>query len=117
MASGAAEPNPDSSVWTPEEFKGWHTGELNLLALVTQDRVAKAGRSFLSEHKPGEHFSYKQTDPFVLGIMVSRATGVALNQWMQAKVLDPMGAAQPGIYQQDRQQNGLADRRVPHALR
>lgn len=81
MASGAAEPNPDSSVWTPEEFKEWHTGELNLLALVTQDRVAKAGRSFLSEYKPGERFSYKQSDPFVLGIMMSRETGIALNQW------------------------------------
>jgi CubicO group peptidase (beta-lactamase class C family) len=109
MASGAAEPNPDSSVWTPEEFQRWRSGDLDLLALVTQDRVARAARGFLSAYQPGEHFSYKQTDPFVLGIMVGRATGVTLDQWLQARVLDPMGAARRGIYQRDRQFNGLAD--------
>lgn len=109
MASGGAEPNADSSVWTPAQFQAWKTGELNLVDLVSDDRVAKAARGVFSEYKPGEHFSYKQTDPFVLGIMVSRATGITADQWMQAKVLDPMGVALPGIYQQDRAKNGLAD--------
>ncbi len=109
MASGAAEPNPDSSVWTPDQFKEWGRGKLNLLDLVTEDRVSRAARGVFSDYKPGEYFSYKSTDPHVLGIMTSRATGVPWSQWIQEQVLNPMGAARTGLYVQDRQQNGLAD--------
>lgn len=109
MASGAADPNPDSSVWTPDQFKEWGRGNLNLVDLVSSDRVAKAQRGVFSDYKPGEYFSYKSTDPHLLGIMVSRATNTVWNQWIQERILNPMGAAHPGLYVQDRQQNGLAD--------
>ena len=109
MASGAADPNPDSSVWTPNQFKEWGRGNLNLVNLVTDDRVASAAKGVFSDFKPGEAFSYKSTDPFVLGIMVSRATGTVWNQWIQERILNPMGAAKSGLYVQDRQQNGLTD--------
>ena len=109
MASGAAEPNPDSSIWTPDQFKEWVRGNLNLVSLITEDRVAKAARGVFSVYKPGEHFSYKSTEPILLGLMVSSATGMPLSQWIQEKILNPMGAAHPGLYVQDSQQNGLAD--------
>jgi len=109
MASGAADPNPDSTIWTHEQFKEWILGNLNLVNLVTEDRVAKAARGLFSEYKPGEATSYKSTDPILLGIMVSRTTGIPWNQWIQEQVLNPMGAARPGLYMQDQQQNGLAD--------
>ncbi len=109
MASGAADPNPDSSIWKPEQFKEWGRGNLNLLNLVTDDRVAKAAKGVFSEHKPGETFTYKSTDPILLGIMTSRATGTPWSQWIQEQILNPMGSAKPGLYVQDRQQNGLAD--------
>lgn len=109
MASGAADPNPDSSIWTPEQFKEWGRGNLNLVTLVTEDRIAKAARGVFSDYKPGETFSYKSTDPILLGIMVSRSTGTPWSQWIQEQILNPMGAAKPGLYVQDRQQNGLAD--------
>jgi len=109
MAGGTAEQNPDSSIWTPEQFKDWGRGQLNLVELVSSDRVTQAARGVFSEYKPGEHFAYKSTDPIVLGIMVSRAVSMPWNQWVQTQVLDPMGAAHPGLYVQDRAQNGLAD--------
>lgn len=109
MASGSTDPNPDTSVWTPEQFKEWGRGNLNLLSLVTEDRVAKAQRGVFSDYKPGEYFSYKSTDPHLLGIMVSRATNTVWNQWIQERILNPMGAAYAGLYVQDHQQNGLAD--------
>jgi len=109
MASGAAEPNADSAVWTQEQFREWQRGNLNLVNLVSEDRVAKAARAVFSEYKPGEHFSYKSTDPLTLGLMVSRATGMPWNQWLQQSVIDPMGAAKPGLLVQDRAQNGLSD--------
>ncbi|MEO5797644.1 MAG: serine hydrolase [Rhodoferax sp.] len=109
MASGSAEPKGDSNMWTPTQFEQWKQGDLNLLSLVTEDRVSKAARGVFSEYKPGEYFSYKSTDPYVLGIMVTRATGIEFNQWIQAKILDPMGAAKPGVYQQDKEKNPLSD--------
>jgi CubicO group peptidase (beta-lactamase class C family) len=109
MASGAAEPNPDSSIWTPDQFKEWGRGNLNLVDLIASDRVSHAARGLFAEYKPGEHFSYKNTDPILLGIMVSRATGMPWHQWIQENVLNPMGAARTGLYVQDRQANGLAD--------
>jgi CubicO group peptidase (beta-lactamase class C family) len=109
MASGAAEPNADTTVWTPAQFKEWGRGNLNLLDLITSDRVAHAERGLFSEYKPGEHFVYKNSDPLLLGIVVSRAVGMPWNQWLQQQVLNPMGAARTGLYVQDRQENGLAD--------
>jgi CubicO group peptidase (beta-lactamase class C family) len=109
MASGAAEPNPDSSIWTPDQFKEWGRGNLNLRDLITQDRVTKAARGVFSDYRPGEQFSYKSTDPILLGLMVSSVTGMPLSQWIQEEILNPMGAVHPGLYVQDRQQNGLAD--------
>ncbi|MFC7462337.1 serine hydrolase domain-containing protein [Hydrogenophaga defluvii] len=109
MASGSAEPNPDSTIFTPEQFKEWGRGNLNLVDLITEERVAKAQRGVFSNYKPGELFSYKGTDPILLGLMVSRATGIVWNQWIQETILNPMGAAHSGLYVQDRQQNGLSD--------
>lgn len=110
MASGATDPNADSSVWTPEQNKSWSAGTLNLFHEITSDeRISKAQRGVFSDYKPGEYFSYKATDPLVIGFMVSRATGKIWSQWIQERILNPMGAAYPGLIVQDRQQNGLSD--------
>jgi CubicO group peptidase (beta-lactamase class C family) len=109
MASVTTEGNADTSVWSPEQARAWSQGALNLVDLVTDDRVAKAQRGVFSEFKPGETFAYKSTDPHTLAIMVSKATGMPWNQWVQKSVLNPMGMAKAGLYVQDRAQNGLAD--------
>ena len=77
--------------------------------MIATDRSSKAARGAFSEYKPGEAFAYKSTDPMTPGLMVSRATGMPLSQWIQEQVLNPMGAAHPGRYSQDRAKNGLAN--------
>jgi CubicO group peptidase (beta-lactamase class C family) len=109
MASGTWEGNADTSVWSPDQARSWSQGALNLVDLVTDDRVAKAQRGVFSEFKPGETFAYKSTDPHTLAIMTSKATGMSWNQWVQQNVLNPMGMVKVGLYVQDRAQNGLAD--------
>jgi CubicO group peptidase (beta-lactamase class C family) len=109
MASGAAEPFSDSSIWTPEQFKRWGRGDLTILESVTEERVTQSARGVFSEYKPGEHFSYKSTDPMVLGLMITRATGMPYSQWVQAMILDPMGAARTGLIVQDKAQDGATD--------
>lgn len=109
MASGATEPLPDSSIFSKAEMDAWNRGTINLAEVVAQDRVASAGRGFFSTYKPGEHFSYKSTDPLVVGLMVSAATGMRWPLWVQQSVLDPMGVANPGLLMTDSYGNGGAD--------
>lgn len=109
MASGAAEPNPDSTIFTTEQFKDWNRGRLNLLDVVAEDRVSKPARGLFSEYKPGEAFAYKSSDPIVLGMMVARATRTNAANWWQQAVLDNMGAARPGLLVQDNDKNLLSD--------
>lgn len=109
MASGAAEPLDDTTIWTPEQFKNWNRGNLTILESVTEERVSKGARGFFSEYKPGEHFSYKATDPMVLGLMVTRATGKPFAYWVQETILSPMGAAKTGFIVQDRDGDAASD--------
>jgi CubicO group peptidase (beta-lactamase class C family) len=109
MASGVFEGNSDSTIMTTEQSRAWSKGELNLADLIAEDRISVAQRGIFSNYKPGEAFVYKSTDPIVLGLMVSKATGMPWSQWVQESILNPMGAAHAGLYIQDRQQNGLAD--------
>jgi CubicO group peptidase (beta-lactamase class C family) len=109
MASGAAEPFADSSIWTPEQFARWGRGDLTIVESVTQDRVTQAARGVFSPYKPGEHFSYKSTDPMVLGLMVTRATGMSYARWVQAMIFERMGAAKTGLIVQDKKQDGATD--------
>ncbi len=108
MASGAAEVNADSTIYTPEHSKAWAQGTLNLLEVLTDEKVSKAQRGVFTDFKPGEVTSYKSTDPIVLAIMTAKVTGVPWSQWLQQTVFNPMGTAKTGWYVQDRQQNGEA---------
>ena len=109
MASGAAEPLSDSTIWTPEQFKRWGQGQLTIIESVTEERVSKAARGVFSEYKPGERFYYKSTDPMVLGLMVTRATNMPYSNWAQKTIFDPMGVAGPGFIVQDKQGDGATD--------
>jgi CubicO group peptidase (beta-lactamase class C family) len=108
MASGAAEPNADSTIFNAAQYKAWGTGDLELIGAVSEDRIAGAAQGVFSDYGPGEHFSYKATDPIVLGIMGSRATGMPWSEWIQISVLNPMGAAHAGLYVQNRAQHAEA---------
>lgn len=109
MASGAAEPLPDSTIFTKAEWDAWNRGTMNIAEVIAQDRVASADRGFFGTYKPGEHFTYKATDPLVVGLVVSSAAGVPWTQWIQQSVLDPAGVNLPGLLMTDRHGNGGAD--------
>lgn len=108
MASGAADGNADSTVFTAEQERARAQGNFDFMDAVTEDRLARAQRGMLSDYKPGEIFSYKSTEPILLSIMVAKATGIPWDQWLQENVLNPMGVAKLGLYETDRQQNGAA---------
>ncbi|MEO6292523.1 MAG: serine hydrolase, partial [Burkholderiaceae bacterium] len=66
MASGAAEPASDSTIMTQQQAADWQRGELKLVDLVSSDKISQAARGVFSTYSPGEHFSYKSTDPITL---------------------------------------------------
>lgn len=117
MASGAADPiNPQcpscGAVFSASDWKEWTDGTLDIVKVISSDRLASAARGMFSEYRPGEAFSYKGTDPLVLGLMVSAATGMPYAQWAQRAVLDPMGVAGPGTVAQNRNRQALTDQGV-----
>ena len=106
MASGTSDPNPDSTIFTGDQFKEWLAGKLSYVDVLSSDRVATAKQGVFGDYKPGEQFSYKSTDPLLLSIMLSRSTGMGGGEWVQREVLNPMGAASPGLYEQDKDHQG-----------
>jgi CubicO group peptidase (beta-lactamase class C family) len=106
MASGTADPNPDSTIFVGDQAKEWFAGKLSYIDVLSSDRVATAKQGVFGDYKPGEQFSYKSTDPLLLSIMLSRATGMGGGEWVQREVLNPMGAASPGLYEQDKDHQG-----------
>ncbi len=106
MASGTSDPNPDSTIFAGDQYKEWFAGKLSYVDVLSSDRVATAKKGVFGDYKPGEQFSYKSTDPLLLSIMLSRATGMGGGEWVQREVLNPMGAASPGLYEQDKDHQG-----------
>jgi len=117
MASGAMQPQNATcpscgNILTSEDWKDWSAGTLNLVDVLSSDRVARAQPGIVSDYKPGEAFVYKATDPLLLGIVLNRATGMPYAKWVQQTIFDPMGAMGPGQIGQNKQQQAMADSNV-----
>lgn len=113
MSSGTAKANNPGNAFTgnifsPDEFKEWGTGNIDLLHVIANPKVSKAEKGLLSDFRPGEAFAYKNTDPIALGIMINRVTGMSYSKWVQQEIFDPMGAAGSGWISQNRKHQALA---------
>jgi len=49
----------------------------------------------------GEHFHYNNYHPLLLGLVLERATGVAVADYLEAKIWQPIGAEYPGSWSLD----------------
>jgi CubicO group peptidase (beta-lactamase class C family) len=110
MAGGTTDEtvNPEtSSPWTPADNRALIQGSLTMPQLVLQPKLLAAHRGFMGVANPGGRFSYKSTDPVLLGIVLRRATGMAYGAWLEQAVFDPMGAQGGGWVEQDGEGNGL----------
>jgi CubicO group peptidase (beta-lactamase class C family) len=55
-------------------------------------------RSLEAEHAPGSHFNYNSGDTYVLGSLVSAATGRRLADYMSEKIWSPLGMEFDAFY-------------------
>jgi hypothetical protein len=102
MSAGTKDGGIDSTIFTPAQNEMWKNGTLNLLDVLTEERVAGAKQTLLKTYKPGEEFWYKSTDPDTLGIMINRATRSTYAQWTTDNIFRPAGIAGPVIIGQDK---------------
>jgi len=110
MASGTTDETVNaetSSPWTPADNRALIQGRLTMPQLVLQPKILAGQRGLLGVAKPGERFSYKSTDPALLGIVLRRATGMGYGAWLEQTVFAPMGAEGGGWVEQDVEGNGL----------
>lgn len=110
MAGGTTDDTVDpetSSPWAAADNRALNQGALTMEQLVLQPKLLAPSKGFLGEAKPGDRFSYKSTDPALLGIVLRRATGVAYGTWLQRHVFDAMGAEGGGLVEQDGEGYGL----------
>jgi CubicO group peptidase (beta-lactamase class C family) len=73
-------------------------------------------KGFFGELKPGDRFSYKSTDPALLGIMLRRATKMPYGAWLQKVMFDAMGTEGGGLVEQDTEGHGLTSAGVRLSL-
>lgn len=109
MSAGTTDGDKTTSIMTPAQVSMWNSGSLNLLDLLVDPKVSSYKSGFFSKVKHGEDFYYKSTDPLVLGIMVSRSTGLTFSKFLQENIFNPAGIVSDGIFGQDRQGNPLSD--------
>lgn len=55
-------------------------------------------RSLQAKHQPGSHFNYNTGDTYVLGALVTAATGMPLADYMSRKIWAPLGMEQDAFY-------------------
>ncbi|CAI8221150.1 MAG: 6-aminohexanoate-dimer hydrolase [Flavobacteriaceae bacterium] len=58
-------------------------------------------------HKPGQTFNYQSGTTQLLGMVIKRATGKKLSDYLSEKLWKPMGAEHPALWQLDSDESGM----------
>ena len=58
-------------------------------------------------HKPGQTFHYQSGTTQLLGMVIKRATGKKLSDYLSEKLWKPMGAEHPALWQLDSDESGM----------
>lgn len=59
------------------------------------------------EDPPGAYFRYNKYHPQLLGLILERATGIAVTDYLQEKIWDPLGMEYPGSLSIDSEASGF----------
>ena len=109
MSSGTWEGNSDSTVTTKNQNADINAGRISLLDVLKTPLVNSAHIGPLSvSRKPGEYFAYRSTDPFTIGVIINKTTGMSYARWLENNVLLPAGIEGTAIIGQDRFNFGRA---------
>ena len=94
---------PAASAWGAEGIQGWYFGHRDEPVRATVDRLAKLP----FDAQPGERFVYGyNTD--VLGAVIEQVSGLTLEDFLQTRILDPLGMTDTHFYLPDDKRDRLA---------
>jgi CubicO group peptidase (beta-lactamase class C family) len=103
MASGTTEPSATDYVGTTlEESRQHFEGSGNLEQLLATPRQSNAQRNIFTKLRPGERFSYKSRDPYVVAMMLERSVGMSATRWLEDQLLAEIGIEYQAILGTDR---------------
>ena len=94
---------PAASAWGAEGIQGWYFGHRDEPVRATVDRLAKLP----FDAQPGERFVYGyNTD--ILGAVIEQVSGLTLKDFLQTRILDPLGMKDTHFYLPDDKRDRLA---------
>ncbi|MCH7530715.1 MAG: beta-lactamase family protein [Gemmatimonadetes bacterium] len=94
---------PAASAWGAEGIQGWYFGHRDEPVRATVDRLAKLP----FDAQPGERFVYGyNTD--ILGAVIEQVSGLTLEDFLQTRILDPLGMKDTHFYLPDDKRDRLA---------
>ena len=101
MASGihylSDDESPVFNLWFTDDAMTYYYPDLRLLALSVEH----------SGDQPGTVFKYNNYNPLLLGMILERATGMPVAEYLQEKIWKPLGMEYPGSWSIDSEQSGF----------
>jgi len=95
MMSGLRWDRSDSNPFS-DDFISYYSPDLRAAALETE--IVEA---------PGQTFLYNDYNPLLLGMILERATGMSVSEYMETRLWQPMGAEGNGSWSLDSEQSGF----------
>ena len=88
---------PVFNLWFTDDAMTYYYPDLRLLALSVKP----------SGDPPGTVFKYNNYNPLLLGMILERATGMPVAEYLQEKLWKPLGMEYPGSWSIDSEQSGF----------
>jgi D-alanyl-D-alanine carboxypeptidase len=76
---------------------------------VTQEELVELVSSFPMEFRPGQKWQYCNTNYYLLGMIIEKASGLAYEQYLKEKILQPLGMTQTRLDNRSNVTPGRAD--------
>jgi len=95
MTSGLRWERDESNPFS-DDFITYYSPDLRAVAL--ESKILEA---------PGQRFVYNDYNPLLLGMILERATGMGVSQYMESRLWQPMGAEGDGSWSLDSEQSGF----------
>jgi len=117
MSSGTWEGLRDANVATQDQFREIWSGRLTIKDLMLQPKVNSAEKELFGKlRQPGTVFSYRNSDPEMVALMIAKVTGMSFSNWVDQSVLKAIPIAGPAVLRTDRHQNAFASGAVQMTL-
>jgi CubicO group peptidase (beta-lactamase class C family) len=96
MTSGLRWERSDSNPMS-DDFITYYSPDLRKVALEETEII----------NQPGTEYLYNDFNPLLLGLVIERASGMSVSEYMETRLWQPMGAAGNGFWSLDSEQSGF----------